>query len=84
VMAAGGFVRSPRWVVVEERNGPELATLLGLGAATAAILVVGLGLGWLVDQMVDALPVFTLAGLALGIVGASVYIYTKFTKFLKE
>ncbi len=69
---------------MEGRNGPEFATLLGLGAATAAILLVGLGLGWLVDDAVHTLPVFTLAGLALGIVGAGVYIYTKFTKFLKE
>ncbi|MGH3770998.1 MAG: AtpZ/AtpI family protein, partial [Pseudonocardiaceae bacterium] len=63
---------------------PELATLLGLGAATAGILLVGLGLGWLIDRLVDTLPAFTLVGLALGIVGAGVYIYTKFTKFLKE
>ena len=69
---------------MERRNGPELATLLGLGAATAGILLVGLGLGWLVDQLVGTLPGFTLAGLALGIVGAGVYIYSKFTKFLKE
>ncbi|MDQ3760263.1 MAG: AtpZ/AtpI family protein [Actinomycetota bacterium] len=69
---------------MEQRNGPELATLLGLGAATAAILVVGLGLGWLLDQVMDTLPAFTLVGLALGVAGAGVYIYTKFTKFLKE
>ncbi|MDQ2880101.1 MAG: AtpZ/AtpI family protein [Actinomycetota bacterium] len=69
---------------MEERNGPELATLLGLGAATAGILLVGLGLGWLVDQLVHSVPAFTLTGLALGIVGASVYIYSKFTTFLKE
>lgn len=69
---------------MEQRNGPDLVTLLGLGAATAAILVIGLGLGWLVDRIVDTLPAFTLVGLALGIVGASAYIYTKFTKFLKE
>ncbi|MBV9028762.1 MAG: AtpZ/AtpI family protein [Pseudonocardiales bacterium] len=69
---------------MERRNGPEFATLLGLGAATAGILIVGLGLGWLVDRLVDTLPAFTLVGLALGIVGAGVYIYTKFTKFMKE
>jgi F0F1-type ATP synthase assembly protein I len=71
-------------VVVDQRNGPELTTLLGLGAATAAILVVGLGLGWLIDWLVGSLPAFTLVGLALGIVGAGIYIYTKFAKFLKE
>lgn len=69
---------------MEQRNGPELATLLGLGAATTAILLVGLGLGWLVDQLVHSVPAFTLAGLALGIVGAGVYMYLNFTKFLKE
>ncbi|MGA9311186.1 MAG: AtpZ/AtpI family protein [Pseudonocardiaceae bacterium] len=71
-------------MVVEKRNGPELSTLLGLGAATAAILLVGLGLGWLVDQVVHSIPAFTLVGLALGIVGAGVYMYINFTKFLKE
>ncbi|MEO7196361.1 MAG: hypothetical protein ABIZ05_16365 [Pseudonocardiaceae bacterium] len=69
-------------MVVEQRNGSELGTLLGLGAATAGILLIGLGLGWLVDRLVDTLPAFTLVGLALGIVGAGGYIYTKFTKFL--
>jgi hypothetical protein len=71
-------------VVVDQRNGPELSTLLGLGAATAAILVVGLGVGWLVDLLVNTLPAFTLVGLALGIVSAGGYIYTKFSQFLKE
>ncbi|HXT46757.1 MAG TPA: hypothetical protein VN748_22015 [Pseudonocardiaceae bacterium] len=69
---------------MEQRNGPELSTLLGLGAATAAILVVGLGVGWLVDLVVNTLPAFTLVGLALGIVGAGGFIYTKFAQFLKE
>ena len=69
---------------MDQRNGPELSTLLGLGAATAAILVVGLGVGWLVDLLVNTLPAFTLVGLAVGIVGAGGYIYTKFIQFLKE
>lgn len=69
---------------MEQRDGPDLATLIGLGAATAAILLVGLGIGWLVDEVVDTLPAFTLVGLALGIVGACIYIYGQFTKFLKE
>lgn len=69
---------------MEHQNGPDLATLLGLGAVTAAILLAGLGLGWLVDVVVDTLPAFTLAGLALGIVGAASYIYGQFAKFLKQ
>jgi F0F1-type ATP synthase assembly protein I len=71
-------------VVVDQRNGPELTTLLGLGAVTAATIVLGLGLGWLVDRVVNTFPAFTMLGLALGIVGAGVYMYTKFKTFLKE
>lgn len=69
---------------MEQGDGPDLMTLLGLGAVTAAIILVGLGLGWLVDEVVDTLPAFTLVGLALGIVGACIYIYGQFTRFLKE
>ena len=43
-----------------------------------------MGLGWLVDEILDTFPACILAGLVLGIAGASVFIYTKFTKFLKE
>lgn len=69
---------------MEQRDDPDLATLIGLGAVTAAILLVGLGVGWLVDEVVDTLPAFTLVGLTLGIVGACIYIYGQFSKFLKE
>jgi len=69
---------------VSESDGPALSTLLGLGVATAAFLVVGLGLGWLVDAMLDSLPVFVFIGLALGIAGASAYVYAQFKKFMKD
>lgn len=69
---------------MEKGNGPDLATLVGLGAATAAILLVGMGLGWLIDEALDTLPGFTFAGLVVGIVGACVYVYNQFSKFLKE
>jgi F0F1-type ATP synthase assembly protein I len=65
-------------------GGPNLSTLLGFGVALAAILVVGLGLGWLVDAMLDSVPVFTMVGLALGVAGACVYVYVQFKKFFKE
>lgn len=69
---------------MEGRNGPELSTLLGLGAAIAAILMAGLGLGWLVDELVDTRPAFTLGGLALGIVATCCYVYAKLNQYLKE
>ena len=69
---------------MERRNGPDLATLLGLGAAIAAILLAGLGLGWLVDELVDTRPAFTLGGLALGIIATCCYIYAKLNQYLRE
>lgn len=63
-------------------TGPDLSTLLGLGISIAAFLVVGLGLGWLVDEILGTLPVFLMVGLALGIAGASGYVYVQFKKFM--
>lgn len=65
-------------------GGPDLSTLLGFGLALAALLVVSLGLGWLIDTVLDSLPVFTFVGLALGLAGSSIYVYAQFKKFFKE
>ena len=63
-------------------NGPDLSTLLGLGVSIAAILMVGLGLGWLVDVVLDTLPVFLMIGMALGMIGAGGYVYAQFKKLM--
>jgi hypothetical protein len=59
------------------------STLLGMGAATAAIVAAGLALGWLLDDLVGTTPIFIMIGLALGIVGAAAYVITKFRTYLK-
>ena len=69
---------------MERRNDPGLSTLLGLGAAIAAILMAGLGIGWLVDELVNTRPAFTLGGLALGIIATCCYVYAKLNQYLKE
>lgn len=65
-------------------GGPDLSTLLGFGLALAALLVVSLGLGWLIDTVLDSLPIFTFVGLALGLVAASIYVYVQVKKSFKE
>jgi F0F1-type ATP synthase assembly protein I len=40
----------------------------GLGMLNAFCLLVGLGVGWLVDRDLHTLPVFMMAGLVVGIV----------------
>lgn len=69
---------------MSQPNGPDLSTLLGLAVTIAAFLVAGLGLGWLAGSLLDNLPVFILIGLALGILGASGYVYAQFKKFMKD
>lgn len=69
---------------MNQGNGPDLSDLLSFGMATAACLVAGLALGWFVDAALDTLPVFTLVGLALGIVVTCLYVYAKLEKYLKE
>jgi F0F1-type ATP synthase assembly protein I len=58
-------------------------TLLGMGAVIAVELLVGLGLGWLVDKLLGTGPVFLLIGLVLGVVGAVCYTVVEFRKYLK-
>jgi F0F1-type ATP synthase assembly protein I len=69
---------------VSQRDGPDVSDLLTFGMSIAACLVAGLGVGWLVDTALETLPVFTLIGLALGIVATGLYIYAKLNKYLKE
>jgi F0F1-type ATP synthase assembly protein I len=58
--------------------------LVGMGAVIAAVLVVGLGLGWLVDSLAGTKPIFLLIGLLLGIAGAISYTVVEFRKYLKS
>ncbi|MGD9525481.1 AtpZ/AtpI family protein [Pseudonocardia sp.] len=62
-------------------GGPELGDLLSLGLTLAMCLVVGFGLGWLVDTAFGTFPGFALAGLALGVVAACLYFYKQFKRF---
>jgi F0F1-type ATP synthase assembly protein I len=71
-------------VRVSKRDGPDLSDLLTFGLSTAACLVAGLALGWLADAALDTLPLFTLIGLALGILATGLYIYATVKKYLKE
>lgn len=61
-----------------------MSDLLGMGAAAAAALAVGFGLGWLIDTSAGTTPIFTLAGILLGIVGAVSYTVRQFRKYLKN
>lgn len=63
---------------------PSWQTLLGMGAVNAALLVVGIALGWLVDSMLNTDPIFILVGVALGIVADIVYTTVQFRQFLKS
>ena len=63
------------------RAGPELGDLLSMGLTLATCVIVGFGLGWLVDLGVGTFPAFALAGLAAGVVAARVYFYKMFKKY---
>lgn len=66
------------------REAPTWQSLLGMGAVIAALLVVGMALGWLVDSMLNTIPIFILVGLVLGIAGAVAYTGREFRQFLKK
>ncbi len=56
--------------------------LVRLGATNVACLVVGLIVGLLLDNRFDALPTYTLAGLATGIVCGVAITYVRIRQFL--
>ncbi len=55
-----------------------------MGGVAALLLVIALGLGWLADRLMHTLPIFTLVGLALGVVWAVRYMYMKFRSFVRD
>lgn len=63
-------------------EGLGWSSLLGMGIATAAILIVGLGLGWLVDSLAHTSPIFLMIGLVVGILAAGAFVVTKFRTYL--
>lgn len=64
------------------RNSLGLSDLLVLGGTAAGCVLAGMGLGWLVDSLVDTFPIFILVGLALGIAAACFYGYMQIRTFL--
>jgi F0F1-type ATP synthase assembly protein I len=55
-----------------------------MGAVTASLFVLGLGLGWFIDQLLGTFPIFLLIGLLVGMAAAGTYTYTEFRKFLNN
>lgn len=65
-----------------DASGPELGDLLSMGLTLAFCLVIGFGLGWLADLPFGTFPGFALAGLALGVVAACLYVYKLFKRYM--
>jgi Putative F0F1-ATPase subunit Ca2+/Mg2+ transporter len=66
------------------RDSPSWLSLLGMGAATALLLVAGLAAGWVADRFLHTLPIFTLIGLVIGVGSAATYTYVEFHRFYKD
>lgn len=66
------------------RNDPTWPSLLGMGTVAALIVVVGMALGWVADSALNTIPIFIFVGLALGITGATRFIYVKFSGYSND
>jgi F0F1-type ATP synthase assembly protein I len=65
-----------------EQRRPDMMALLGIGVANVVALGVGLGLGWFIDDRAGTLPLFTMLGLAVGIVLAGLVTWSEIRKFV--
>ena len=63
-------------------QGPSGAELLGLAALLAAVVVVPLVLGLVIDGAVHSSPTVFFIGLFLGVIGAVATVYTRFKRYL--
>jgi len=55
-----------------------------MGSILSGQIAGGLVLGWLADKALHTIPVFTLVGLAVGLVSAGFYLYSVYQKFSKD
>ncbi|WP_197284858.1 AtpZ/AtpI family protein [Sciscionella sediminilitoris] len=55
-----------------------------MGSTIAVMVAGGLGLGMFLDGRVVTSPLFTLVGLGVGVLAASVYLYSIAKKYWKE
>lgn len=64
-------------------DGPALGDLLTMGMTLALYLVIGFGLGWVLDLSLGTFPGFALAGFALGVAAACTYFYKQCKRYLR-
>ena len=56
--------------------------LLGLAFLLAAVFVIPLVVGLVLDRAVHTTPVFLLVGVAVGVIGAVASVYTRFKRYM--
>ena len=81
-MTATHLQPSGRHLVPQGPASPR--ELITVGSTIAGLIAGGLLVGWFIDSRADTLPVFTLIGLAVGMVTTCFYAYLKFRSFLKD
>jgi F0F1-type ATP synthase assembly protein I len=63
---------------------PSPLLLVGVGSGLVAMIIGGMAVGWVIDANAHDFPVFTLVGLAVGIIAASSYLYSMFRRFKRD
>ena len=65
-----------------DSGGPGLGDLLNMGITTGLCVAVGLALGLVADHFLGTTPVLLLVGIALGVGGATSYVYALLRRYL--
>lgn len=78
--------RHESFVVTSNEPDPSLNVrdLVGLGAVLVGSVVVGLGVGWWLDARLGHAPIFTLLGLAVGVVAGVWVSWLRVREFLRS
>jgi len=60
---------------------PSMWRLVGLGTTMAVLIAGGMLIGWFVDSRAHTVPIFTMIGLAVGLVSTCWYGYAKVRRY---
>jgi F0F1-type ATP synthase assembly protein I len=63
-------------------QGPSGTELIGMAVLLAAVVVVPLVLGLVIDSAAHSAPIFFFIGLLLGVIAAIAVVYTRFKRYL--
>ncbi|MFL6164558.1 MAG: AtpZ/AtpI family protein [Jatrophihabitantaceae bacterium] len=67
-----------------DSQGLTWSGLLSLGVVSACTVMIGFGIGWWADGILNTSPILVVAGIAVGIAAAISFTFVRLRSYLRE